>query len=159
MQIFFDKDEAFLQSPAHLKHLIDASPGLRNGFFALGDATDEKTAGIVMLQLEPGHVLERHAHDCFRFEVVVAGTLYAGDKVLGPGDVMIAMPGEHYGPHTAGPEGVTTCEVFSSFSTSFQPLFESPDGTVRKYDFLAGDVPGEEVWEHNRKNAPTGAVE
>jgi quercetin dioxygenase-like cupin family protein len=154
MQTFFDRESVWTVAPDHLKHLLDGSPGLRNGFFALGDPHDDSTPGIVLLQLAPGHVLERHAHDCFRHETVISGTLYAGDKVLGPGDVMVALPGEFYGPHRAGPEGVTTVEVFSSFQAAYQPMFESPDGTAKKYDFLAGDVPGDEVWEHNRRDAP-----
>lgn len=154
MQSFHDSEEVWTTAPDHLKHLLDASPGLRNGFFPLGDPHDEKTPGIVMLKMEAGHVLERHAHDCFRHETVITGTLYAGERVLGPGDVMIAQPGEFYGPHRAGPEGVTTCEVFSSFMASYQPMFESPDGTAKKYDFLAGDIPADEVWAHNQRNAP-----
>lgn len=155
MQSFIDSEDVWLEAPEHLKHLLDGSPGLRNGFYALGDPLDENTAGTVMLKMDPGHVLERHAHDCFRFETVVAGSLLVGDRVLKPGDVMIAQPGQHYGPHTAGPEGVTTCEVFSVFMAAYQPLFESPDGTTKKYDFLTGDIPADEVWEWNRRNAPS----
>jgi hypothetical protein len=157
-QEFINAEDVWLCAPDALKGLLDGSPGLRNGFFALGDADDPATPGIVMLQIAPGHVLERHAHDCFRFETVVTGSLYVGDRVLRPGDVMIALPGEHYGPHTAGPEGVTTCEVFSSFQASFKPTFESPDGSSRAYDFLAGDIPAEEVWEWNRRDAPVVEV-
>jgi hypothetical protein len=155
MQSFVPADAVWLTAPDHLKHLLDGKPGLRNGFFALGDPLDPATPGVVMLKMGPGDVLERHAHDCYRFETVVTGTLLVGDEVLKPGDVMVALPNQFYGPHTAGPEGVTTCEVFSSFASAYQPVFESPDGSSYRYDFLTGDVPGEEVWEHNRKDAPT----
>jgi hypothetical protein len=155
MQSFIRKEDLWSHAPDQVKALLDGNPpGIGTGFFALGEVGDVETPGVVMLKLDPKHVLERHAHDCFRFETVVSGSLYVGDKVLGPGDAMTALPGQQYGPHTAGPDGVITCEVFSRFSAAYQPLFEAPDGSIRQYDFLRGDVPADEVWEWNRRDAP-----
>src|SRR5262245_39010567 len=111
MQGFVTGEDVFQQAPAAIKQLLDAPPGLSNGFYPLGDPEDPATPGIVVLRLAPDNVLPRHAHDCHRFETVIAGSLYVEDRVLLPGDVMTAEPNAFYGPHTAGPEGVTTCEV------------------------------------------------
>ena len=48
------------------------------------------------------------------------------------GDVMTAAPGELYGPHTAGPHGCTTVELFSSA--------DGPDGPV-EVDVRTGEMP------------------
>jgi hypothetical protein len=109
--------------------------------FVLAD--DEEawdSPAVVMLEMPPNYVLFRHAHICHRFEVVVKGSLEAGGRILGPGDVMTARPGEMYGPHTAGPEGCTTAEVFGSLEGVFRVLAETPDG-VRDFDFRTGELP------------------
>ena len=109
--------------------------------FVLADREDEWDApAAVMLEMPPGYVLFRHAHICHRFEVVVKGSLEAGGKWLGPGDVMTAKPGEMYGPHTAGPEGCTTVEVFGSLEGVFRVIATSPEGQ-REFDFRTGDIP------------------
>jgi hypothetical protein len=102
------------------------------------DAVD--APAVVMLEMPPDYVLFRHAHICHRFEVVVKGTLRAGDRTLYPGDVMSARPGEWYGPHVAGPEGCTTAEVFGTLDGVFRVLAETADGH-REFDFREGDVP------------------
>jgi hypothetical protein len=94
----------------------------------------------VVLEMPPNYVLFRHAHICHRFEVVVKGTLEAGGRRLGPGDVMTARPGEMYGPHTAGPDGCTTVEVFGTLEGVFRVLSDSRDG-VREFDFRLGELP------------------
>ena len=72
--------------------------------FVLGeDPADAEAPAVVLLEMPPHYVLFRHAHICHRFEVVVRGSLQAGGRTLGPGDVMTARPGELYGPHVAGP--------------------------------------------------------
>jgi hypothetical protein len=109
--------------------------------FVLADAPDSwDSPAVVMLEMPPNYVLFRHGHTCHRFEVVVKGTLDADGKILGPGDVMTARPGEMYGPHTAGPEGCTTAEVFGSLGGVFRVIAESPEGE-REFDFLQGDLP------------------
>lgn len=95
---------------------------------------------VVVLEMPPNYVLFRHAHVCHRFEVVLAGSLEAAGRILRPGDVMTARPGEMYGPHTAGPEGCTTVEVFGSLEGVFRVLADSPDG-VREFDFRKGEFP------------------
>jgi hypothetical protein len=88
--------------------------GLNLGTVLMGD--DPKTAPAAMLlQLPPNYTLERHGHNTHRVEVVVRGSIRLPDgQALGPGDVLTSRPGELYGPHTAGPEGALTVEVFAS---------------------------------------------
>ena len=113
-------------------------------FVLADDPTDASAPAVVLLKMPPGYRLFRHAHICHRFEVVVKGTLEANGRMLGPGDVMTARPGELYGPHTAGPDGCTTAEVFGSLEGVFRVLAEGPDGP-REYDFLAGESPDDYV--------------
>lgn len=109
--------------------------------FVLGeDPADAEAPAVVLLEMPPHYVLFRHAHICHRFEVVVRGSLQAGGRTLGPGDVMTARPGELYGPHVAGPEGCTTAEVFGSLEGVFRVLSETADG-LREYDFRRGEAP------------------
>ena len=149
-------DDIFGLAPEFLRPLAAMMPdiGLRTGYIPLGDPDDPATPGVVMLHMGPGVVLDRHAHSCERFETIVQGSLYVGDKVLHPGDVMRAAPYEFYGPHTAGPEGVLTCEVFSSFAAAYRVVYEMPDGTTKVFDWVAGDVPPEDVRELASRNAP-----
>ncbi len=109
--------------------------------FVLADEDDDWDApAAVVLEMPPGYVLFRHAHICHRFEVIVKGSLEADGKWLGPGDVMTAKPGEMYGPHTAGPQGCTTVEVFGSLEGVFRVIAASGTET-REFDFRTGDVP------------------
>ncbi len=109
-------------------------------FVLADDAGSWDAPAVVMLEMPPSYVLFRHAHICHRFEVVVKGSLEADGKILGPGDVMTARPGEMYGPHTAGPEGCTTAEVFGSLEGVFRVIAESPEGD-REFNFLRGELP------------------
>jgi len=104
------------------------------------DPADAEAPAVVLLEMPPHYVLFRHAHICHRFEVVVRGSLQAGGRTLGPGDVMTARPGELYGPHVAGPEGCTTAEVFGSLEGVFRVVSETTDG-LREYDFRRGEAP------------------
>jgi hypothetical protein len=111
--------------------------------FVLADQPDAWDApAVVMLEMPPNYVLFRHAHICHRFEVVVRGSLEADGRILGPGDVMTARPGELYGPHTAGPDGCTTAEVFGSHDGVYRVLAES-GGAVREFDFREGEFPAD----------------
>jgi hypothetical protein len=104
------------------------------------DQESWESPAVVVLEMPPNYVLFRHAHVCHRFEVVVKGSLEAGGRILGPGDVMTARPGELYGPHTAGPEGCTTVEVFGSLEGVFRVLAPTADG-VSEFDFRKGEAP------------------
>jgi len=96
--------------------------------FVLGDPESDTTPVAAMLKMPPGYVLPRHAHPVTRFEVVVQGTLDVGGRVLQPGDVMVSPPDEFYGPHTAGIEGCTTIEFFSSITGTGNVVYDTPDG-------------------------------
>jgi anti-sigma factor ChrR (cupin superfamily) len=115
--------------------------------YVLGDDPEDRDLpAVVMLDMPPGYVLFRHAHVCHRFEVVVKGSLTAGERTLVPGDVMTARPGEWYGPHVAGPDGCTTAEVFGTVDGVFRVLAETGESDSgrrgqREFDFRRGEVP------------------
>jgi hypothetical protein len=94
--------------------------------FVLGEDDDAEAPLALFMNLPPGWVLDRHAHDCHRFEVVIEGSMIVGGgAVLGPGDVHTSTPGEQYGPHMAGPDGVLTLEIFSR-QAGLHPDRETP---------------------------------
>jgi hypothetical protein len=130
-------DPEYWQNPPKYQPLADASDN-NVRFFLLGpDAPETPTA--IVLEMAPGHVITRHAHECERFEVVVKGSIDVGDKVLYPGDVMTARPNEFYGPKVVGPDGCTTVEIFSNQTGATAPLYETEDGSVLRVDYTAGD--------------------
>ena len=43
---------------------------------------------------------------------------------------MISEPGIAYGPHTAGPEGCITFEIFTNHRASFVTLLDTAEGRV-----------------------------
>jgi hypothetical protein len=147
MTFLSQHDRAFWgTSPSEMRPLVDSAigQGVPISVFPLGDPAEEETPFAVMMSLPPGHVLFRHSHPCERFEVIIAGSLDVGDRVLGPGDVMQAHIGEAYGPHTAGPEGCTSVEVFSSRSGATNVTYETGDGPLTR-NILAGDPPLKEM--------------
>jgi hypothetical protein len=108
----------------------------------ISTSRDLSGATAILLRMPPGYVLFRHGHPCNRFEVVVQGSLELGDgRVAHPGDAFSAEPGELYGPHTAGPDGCTTFEIFSELDGLFRVLYEDDDGEVREANTLQGEIP------------------
>jgi anti-sigma factor ChrR (cupin superfamily) len=118
--------------PERLSAIADRGTevGMGVSFFVLGDEESDDSPVAVVLRLEPGCVVVRHSHPCERFEVVTSGSLDVGGQVLHPGDVMVARSGEAYGPHTAGPEGCVTVEVFSTLAGTAELTYETLDGPV-----------------------------
>jgi hypothetical protein len=130
----------YWETPEKYLPLVEGNLSRRATFFVLGAVEDPASPVAAVLEMPPGHVIVRHAHDCERFEVVVKGSLDVGDKVLGPGDVMIAQPGEFYGPKVCGPEGCTTVEFFSRQRGIDGPiLHELSDGTQIGVDYISGE--------------------
>jgi hypothetical protein len=80
----------------------------------LGDEANEAAAVIELLRMPPGYVLSRHHHSTWRFEILLQGSVTIGELTLRPGDIFITRPDEDYGPLTAGPDGVTSLEMFSA---------------------------------------------
>src|SRR5256885_10534051 len=114
---------------------------MASGLFVLSEnGQDADAAAVVVLEMPPSYVLFRHAHICHRFEVVVKGSLEADGRVLRPGDVMTATPGQMHGPHIAGPDGCTTAEVFGSLEGVFRVIANAADG-AREFDFRTDDLP------------------
>lgn len=90
--------------------------GIDLGVVVLGER-ETNPASAMLLQLPPGHVLERHAHDTHRMEIVVKGSIVTADgQELLPGDVAVSGPGEFYGPLTAGSEGCLSVEIFGEIA-------------------------------------------
>ena len=87
--------------------------GLKVANFMMGAAQDDQAPVATVMYMPPGFVLARHAHDRYRVEVIVQGSVDTGDRVLHAGDVMVTEPNEYYGPHTAGPDGSLSVEIFS----------------------------------------------
>jgi hypothetical protein len=130
-----DSDGYWNRYPSHLAdmaQIMEASGLTPATMHVLGDSADETAPATLIFTMPPNSVLPRHAHSCERFEVILEGSLKVEDNglELGPGDVMIARPGEPYGPHTAGPEGCRTLEIFSTLAGAHSILYESPDGIV-----------------------------
>ena len=126
-------------APAFARPMQEATlaVGCKIAYFALGDPDEEATPIAAVFQMPPGFVLRRHAHPCERFEAVIQGSMDLGDRVAVVGDLMTSGVNEMYGPHTAGPEGCTTVEIFSSRSGSGRAIYDTPDGP-EYVDYRAG---------------------
>ena len=95
---FWSTGPEFLQA---IKQQAEAY-GLKVANFMMGAQQDDQAPVATVMYMPPNFVLPRHAHDCYRVEVVVQGSVDTGDRVLNVGDVMVSAPNEFYGPHTAG---------------------------------------------------------
>lgn len=98
----------------------------------------------LLLTMPANYTLFRHGHPCQRFEIVVQGSLDLGDgRVASVGDTFTADPYTLYGPHTAGPDGCTTIEIFSAVEGMFRLLSENENGQVTETDSRLGQsAPG-----------------
>ena len=135
MPQFIKKDSAeyWNRYPEHISDMakIMEDSGLTPAtLHVLGEPSDESAPAALIFTMPPGYVLGRHAHLCERFEVILEGSITVDGLELGPGDVMIARPGEYYGPHTAGPEGCRTLEIFSTLAGAHHMLYETPEGPL-----------------------------
>jgi hypothetical protein len=110
-------------------------------FWLLNKNEDMSAPAAFFLQMPPGYVLSRHGHPCERFEVVIKGSLDVGDgRTAYPGDIFTAEAGTLYGPHTAGPEGCTTIEIFSKVDAMFRMLYAGPNGEILEADARKGET-------------------
>ena len=137
-----------------------ALPGFRSKDWYLGPQTPDATR-VMVLDMEPGTVIPRHAHNAERFEVIVKGSIWVGERLFTPGDVMTAHAGEFYGPKVAGPDGCTTMEVFADPDIDDSPLlFELADGSIVSFDpEVIGNVDNlaEAEWIRERRTEVLGA--
>jgi hypothetical protein len=145
MAVYKATDKAYYQQMP--SWFVDALPAGddedKSAAFFLSDGDREAwdQPVVVVLEMPPNFVLLRHAHPSHRVEVVVKGQLTTEDgTVLGPGDVMVASPGEIYGPKVIGPEGCTTAEVFSRADAMVRIIADSADG-FREHDLRENDFP------------------
>ncbi len=133
-----DDPDFFDRMPDHLKHMQNGrGDGGNLAYFLMGEAKDNPPT-VACLKIAPKGIIGRHTHNCYRFEVVVRGTLDVGDRILKPGDVMVSEPYVFYGPHVAGPEGCTTFEIFSNHTGSHAPILETDKGL----EVFDSSVPG-----------------
>ena len=88
-----DDPEFWKNCPKGLELISKSMEGTGSGvaYFVMGEPKDNAPT-VVALRMAPNWVLPRHAHDCYRFEVVVQGTLDVGERVLKVGDVMFSEP-------------------------------------------------------------------
>ncbi len=152
-----DDPEFWKNCPKELESIARGMEGAGGGvaYFVMGDPRNNAPT-VVALRMAPNWILPRHAHDCYRFEIVVQGTLDVGEKVLKVGDVMVSEPNIFYGPHVAGPEGCTTFEIFSNHTASHEAILEVA-GSVMKFDV---SKPGEfhQMMEAQQANSTRPAV-
>jgi hypothetical protein len=128
-------DPAFWKNcPQGLELIAKSMEGTGGGvaYFVMGEPKNNAPT-VVALRMAPNWILPRHAHDCYRFEVVVQGTLDVGERILKVGDVMFSEPNMFYGPHIAGAEGCTTFEIFSNHHASHEAILDIA-GTIAKFD-------------------------
>jgi hypothetical protein len=112
------------------------------GLWHLDKKDDFSVPAAFFLKMPPGYTLFRHGHPCQRFEIVIQGSLVLGDgRTANVGDTFTADAFTLYGPHTAGPDGCTTIEVFSAVEGMFRLLYEGPDGEMLEANALKGEVP------------------
>jgi hypothetical protein len=106
---------------------VQVPEGLDLTKFNMSEEPEDEEAPLAMfLRLPPGFVLGRHGHKCYRVEVVISGSLILEDgQVLGPGDISVTSPFVFYGPHTAGPDGCLSVEIFSKSGIS-AGIYEEP---------------------------------
>lgn len=122
-----DDPDFFDHIPPHLRHMQSGRDGGNIAYFLMGKA-ESNPPTVACLKIPPGGIIGRHTHSCWRFEVVVRGSLDVGERVLKPGDVMISEPHVFYGPHQAGPEGCTTFEIFGDHDGSHAPILDMGNG-------------------------------
>ena len=100
---------------------------IRTSSLVLGNL--DTSPRIVVMDMGPAFLIPRHSHGCERYEMIVTGSLYSGEEVFHPGDIMLAHADEVYGPKMAGPEGCMTVEVFERDDTAAS-AYELDDGTI-----------------------------
>jgi hypothetical protein len=108
--------------------------GISISVYELGKAADNAPV-MTALRMAPGYVLPRHAHDCYRLEIVMQGSIDVGNgRILKQGAVMMSEPLTLYGPHISGHEGCVTLEIFSTHKASHTTYIEAPSGELVECD-------------------------
>src|SRR3546814_3557012 len=80
--------------PEDFKHIAGegSMEGISISVYELGKAEDDAPV-MTALHMAPGYRLPRHAHDCFRLEVIMQGSMDVGDgRILKTGAVMMSEP-------------------------------------------------------------------
>jgi hypothetical protein len=140
MQALKWTEPEYWQAPEDVESLANRTTARLAAIFRLGEEDDAEAPLAEVLKMPPDYVIVRHAHNCHRFEMVATGSLYFEGKILEPGDVMVAAPGEFYGPKVAGPDGCISVEVFAKGKGVMGAItYELPDGGTVDVTYLNGD--------------------
>ena len=132
-------DAGYWESPEDLRPIAERTESRKATLFRMGPPGEDTPVAMV-LKMPPDYVIVRHAHACERFEVITQGSLFVDGRILQPGDVMTAAPGELYGPKVAGPDGCTTVEFFSHQKGITGAItYELADGSHIDVRFLEHD--------------------
>jgi len=109
----------------------EVMPGWDLGAIVMSEDVSDPAAPVVsILKIAPGDTLPRHAHDCFRVEVIIQGSISLPDgTVLRSGDIMVSQPRVYYGPHVAGSEGCLSAEIFSA-ARGMSPISDTEDAVA-----------------------------
>jgi hypothetical protein len=129
-------DERYWMSPGRFAQLDRIIPTVRHTYFVLGDADGEKGQAALIMQMQPGHVVNSHAHSSTVFEVIIQGSIEVGGEIYQPGDVMVLEPGESCGKATAGADGCTTVEFFGSVQGAHKLIYRDREGAPIEWDVL-----------------------
>jgi anti-sigma factor ChrR (cupin superfamily) len=118
----------------YLQPLVDAGLPYDMAYrmFALGDPFDPETPAVVLFKSPPGYVLDRHSHECHRFEVILEGSVTdEHGNLIEAGGVMTAEPDQMYGPSVAGSDGYISAEFFSRLAGTYEITWDTKRGPFR----------------------------
>src|SRR4051794_17030739 len=88
------------------------SNGIQASQFTIGDGTDSTEPLVLRSSFPPGITIDAHSHESDYAEIILQGSERVGRVWHHAGDIRIVKGGTHYGPLTAGPEGVTKLVIF-----------------------------------------------
>lgn len=83
---------------------------------------------VVWGRYDPGVVIERHGHASDHLVLVTEGELTVGDRVCGPGTLLVLEQGAVFGPLIAGPEGAM---LFETWAGDPRPVPADKEGYAR----------------------------
>jgi len=83
---------------------------------------------VVWGRYDPGVVIERHGHASDHLVLVTEGELTVGDRVCGPGTLLVLEKGAVFGPLIAGPEGAL---LFETWAGDPRPVPADKEGYAR----------------------------
>ena len=83
---------------------------------------------VVWGRYDPGVVIERHGHMSDHLVLITEGQLTVGDRVCGPGTLLVLEKGAVFGPLIAGPDGAM---LFETWAGDPRPVPADKEGYAR----------------------------